>query len=122
MISPAMLSLDSNVGLLKLPNNRITGYLDLEGIFLTMSSPTRIRLLAALSGCLYTYFMRPILGFLFAVCLGVSARAEFHVPDREYRCPPSDKTCKSLHNLSSQEQRTTPAGGKFTINYVEYKD
>ena len=66
--------------------------------------------------------MRPFLAFLFTVCLAVSARAEFHVPDREYRCPPSDKKCNSLHNLSSQEERTTPAGGKFTINYVEFKD
>ncbi len=79
-------------------------------------------MLATPFGCLYKDFMRPFLAFLFAVCLAVSARAEFHVPDREYRCPPSDKTCKSLHNLSSQEERTTPAGGRFTINYVEYKD
>jgi hypothetical protein len=59
-----------------------------------------------------------------ALCLGFAAslRAEFLVPDQEYRCPPSDHTCKSPHNLSSIETRTTGRGNTFTINFVEYND
>jgi hypothetical protein len=48
--------------------------------------------------------------------------AEFLVPDREYRCPPSDHTCKNPHNLSSYEEHKTAKGNSFTINFVEYND
>ncbi|RXH55607.1 hypothetical protein GRAN_2464 [Granulicella sibirica] len=44
------------------------------------------------------------------------------MPDREYRCPPSDHGCKSPHGLSSFEEHTTAKGNPFTINFVEYND
>lgn len=60
----------------------------------------------------------------FGLALGtvVPLTAEFLVPDREYRCPPSYHTCKSPHQLSSYEAHTTAKGNAFTINFVEYDD
>jgi len=66
--------------------------------------------------------MRTILAFVLAFGIAASLHAEFLVPDREYRCPPSDHACKSLHNLSSVEEHQTEKGNKFTINFVEFND
>ncbi len=54
--------------------------------------------------------------------------AQLNVPDQEYRCPPSDHQCVSLHNIYSFEQHTSREkvqvglGYPFTINFVEFKD
>lgn len=64
------------------------------------------------------------LDIILGLALGVVVplRAQFLVPDQEYRCPPSDHTCKSPHQLSSFEAHTTAKGNAFTINFVEYND
>src|ERR1022692_3681382 len=67
------------------------------------------------------------ISLIVALTFGFAASlpAEFLVPDREYRCPPSDHACQiqhSQHPLSSYEEHQTTNGNKFTINFVEYND
>jgi len=71
---------------------------------------------------LFVMITRVTMMLLFGFGCAASLNAQFLVPDREYRCPPSDHGCKSPHNLSSFETRTTPRGNSFSTNFVEYND
>jgi hypothetical protein len=66
--------------------------------------------------------MRTALTVALTFAITGSLYAEFLVPDREYRCPPSDQVCKSPHDLSSFEEHHTEKGNKFSIDFVEFND
>jgi len=61
------------------------------------------------------------LALAFTAGFSASLPAQFLVRDQEYRCPPSDHTCKSPHNLSSFETHTTEKGNSYSINFVEFQ-
>jgi len=53
----------------------------------------------------------------------VQVAAQFLVRDQEYRCPPSDSSCRSSKNLSSFEERISPNLHRpYSVNYVEFND
>jgi hypothetical protein len=53
----------------------------------------------------------------------IAARAQFLVPDQQYRCPPSDDDCKKTHKPSAFELGMSEHNRHpYSINYVEYTD
>lgn len=63
--------------------------------------------------------MRTLLTCTLFLALATSLHAQFIVPDRSFRCPASETTCKGL---PAHEDKQSKAGHRFAINYVEYDD
>ena len=63
--------------------------------------------------------MHTNLAQLVLFALAMPCCAQFIVPDRPFRCPPSDTKCKGL---PAHEEKRSKNGHAFEINYVEYDD
>jgi hypothetical protein len=71
----------------------------------------------------YGFTMRYSCAVVLACALASTARAQFLVPDQQFRCPPSDSKCQKMNKAPALEHGMSAINHHpFTINYVEFTD